>query len=612
MRALKIAFFFILISVSGFSQETVIYNSCLIENNPKSKFEKGAQNADTINLPFFDDFSRYKNIPDTLLWADNNVYINTNYVQTAPSIGVATFDAINSTGNFYPGAFYETNTLSDILTSQAIDLNFPNNKSIFLSFFYMPQGLGDQPETEDSLMLEFLSVDDFKWNKIWSVPGEKQTEFKLVMLQISDEKYLKKGFRFRFSNYTSPGSKIYSSLAGNTDHWHIDYVYLNKNRSEKDTIFHDIAFSSPMLSILKDYQSMPWEHFKTNPEKFMSGKISVQYTNNDNKLRLIDSINFTVTDRYGSSSVQKLEAGAYNVPPSNSSALDVNTDFKFISDASPYEVFDIKANIKTSTFDSVVNNTILYEQSFIDFYAYDDGSAEAGYGLTGTGTKYSSVAYKFKAEKPDNLKSIQMYFNRTIQDASQQYFWLNIWKQNPKTRLPENEPIISIEGKRPEYADELNKFYSYNIPEKLILEDTFYIGWTQTTEDMLNIGLDKNTNSKKKLYFNVSGVWEQSQINGSIMIRPVFGENSVTEINPVEKSILSIYPNPADDILFYKTGDTENINKIIITDIFGRIHIEQSKNTEEKINISRLSPGIYFIEIIQISGKSIKAKFIKI
>ncbi len=586
------------LSLNIFSQEIV---TNIIDNpiiNDKINFNKDGEVADTVELPFWDDFSRSEIFPDVKLWSDSNVFINSNYVATSPSIRVATFDALNKNGELYPEAYFEKLIISDFLTSQPINLNYPGENTIYLSFQYLPQGLADKPEIQDSLMLEFYAPEEFIWNKVWATAGNGNKEFQTAILKISEEKYLKKGFRFRFSNYTSSGTRIYPSLAGNSDQWHIDYVYLNKNRNQKDTIFHDIAFNAPLLSFLNDYQAMPWEHFKTNPEKYVADEISVSYTNNDNTVRLIDSINFVFTDKLGTSGNQKLEGGSYNVPPANSGTLNIVSTYMFNSDSQGFGLFDISANIVTSDFDTTSNNTINYEQSFLDFYAYDDGTAEAGYGLTGTGTKYSSVAYEFSPAKSDKLKSIKIYFNRTIEEASRQYFWLEVRKQNKETGLPEDEPIYSQEGVRPEYDEGLNSFHIYELPETILLDDVFYIGWTQTTEDMLNIGLDKNTNSKNKLFYNINGTWEQSKIDGSIMIRPVFGEKSMANIEDFTTKNIEIYPNPAVDKFFIDLKNNNENYNLKITDITGKTHIKIKNYTNKKpVDISKLSKGIYFVKI---------------
>jgi hypothetical protein len=53
--------------------------------------------------------------------------------------------------------------------------------------------------------------------------------------------------------------------------------------------------------------------------------------------------------------------------------------------------------------------------------------------------------------------------------------------------------------------------------------DVFYVGWKQRSESFLNAGYDVNTPNAGKQFYWLNGEWNQSQVPGSIMIRPVVG-----------------------------------------------------------------------------------------
>ncbi len=69
-------------------------------------------------------------------------------------------------------------------------------------------------------------------------------------------------------------------------------------------------------------------------------------------------------------------------------------------------------------------DTLRFRQKFFNYYAYDDGTAEFGYGLTPTGAQ---LAYKFTLSRRDTLRAIQMYFNKTLTGANERYFHLAVW-----------------------------------------------------------------------------------------------------------------------------------------------------------------------------------------
>ena len=70
--------------------------------------------------------------------------------------------------------------------------------------------------------------------------------------------YFHNSFQFRFRNQ--------ASLYGNNDHWHIDYVKLDKNRSAADVNIHDIAFVYPFPTVLKNFTQLPADQFQDSTD----------------------------------------------------------------------------------------------------------------------------------------------------------------------------------------------------------------------------------------------------------------------------------------------------------------------------------------------------------
>ncbi len=100
-------------------------------------------------------------------------------------------------------------------------------------FLYQAGGLGDSPELNDSLTLQFLAPAENKWYSVWSAEGRYKSEFKPVIITVNQTRFLKKGFQFRFINYASLSpNQNDPSMVGNCDIWNIDYVMIDKNRNE--------------------------------------------------------------------------------------------------------------------------------------------------------------------------------------------------------------------------------------------------------------------------------------------------------------------------------------------------------------------------------------------
>jgi hypothetical protein len=89
------------------------------------------------------------------------------------------------------------------------------------------------------------------------------------------------------------------------------------------------------------------------------------------------------------------------------------------------------------------------------------------------------------------------------------------------------------------------------------------------------------------------------------------GVNNIAQ-NNIE---FSIYPNPANDLLYVNYKSTNSSEKISysVIDIYGRTIINHPEPTEgqQTIDISALAEGVYFIRLTN-SKTTTTTKFIKI
>ena len=132
---------------------------------------------------------------------------------------------------------------------------------------------------------------------------------------------------------------------------------------------------------------------------------------------------------------------------------------------------------------------------------------------------------------------------------------------------------------------------------------TFYIGWEQTTDNLLNIGMDKNLHANEYMHYNVGAGWNNSQFLGSWMMRPILSQKTLPLIVNEKKPIFSIYPNPVHSQL-YVESEGEGCS-LSIYNIQGSI-VKQVclKNRLVTIPVSNLSPSLYIIELSSREGKS--------
>jgi hypothetical protein len=580
----------------------LVKNRIVEDANSSKRFSlKRFDATDTISLPFFDDFSSTTIFPDQRLWTDNYAYINSQFPVNPPTIGVATLDALDQNGALYSNASY-TSFPADKLTSRYINLNFPVDSNIYLSFFYQARGLGHLPKTTDSLLVQFLAPLQNIWKTVWGIPGDSLRPFRQVLIPVNDTAYLHSTFRFRFMNYASLSlSTDDPGRVGDNSDWNIDYVYLNKGRNAHDTLPNDLAITSPLPSLLSYYESIPWNHFTYAADELMaSGKISVNYHYYSTKQS--DSLG---TDR--TLKINSLYTNyKYTFGP-NANNIHAGTTIlyepyyeKLNYDGNDSALFRVTFYLSNYGLNNSSNyrwnDTIRRTQVFKDYYAYDDGTAENGYGLYGVNTQNSMVAYKFFSYKPDSLRAVDIYFNDVFNNANAKLFDLTVWES--QNASPGKILFSKSDTSFYPTFQSRNHFIRYVLDQPVAIQDTFYVGWIQTTDGFLNVGLDVNKVSTSKMFININGSWQMSAIQGSWMIRPVFGKRIITGIpEKIVSASIQLYPNPASDVLYL--NQENNINSqlnLSFYDLSGKLLLS-SITSGDPVNISSLANGLYIVRI---------------
>lgn len=580
-------------------------NPGILKEHMKYRFTKDLVPPDTLNLPFFDDFSGRSIFPEQKNWTDNYVFINNTYSEQQITIGIASFDAIDNTGKMYSTAA-SSGFKADQLTSKPLNLNYTSSDNVFLSFFYEPGGLSDPPEKNDSLTLQFFAPSEQKWYSVWKAEGSQDIRFKPAIIRIDNDRFLKKGFQFRFVNYATLSSDLSDpSMVGNCDLWNIDYVVLNKNRNPADTVFADVAYTLPIRSMLKSNEAMPWKQFRQVYLQEMGAFLPVHYRNNDLITRNITR-NFEIRDVYRNIVVHAFSAGATIISPLTSVDYNASLIYTFNSIYNDSALFRITASLKTDIFDPKANDTMVYYQVFKNYFAFDDGTSEGGYGVNGLGSRNAMVAYRFITATQDTLRAIRICFNDSYLDANKKTFDLMVWDND--NGIPGNM-LYTMEGVSVAQGDALNGFFEYIIPEGVLLNGTFYIGWKQRTESFLNVGYDINTPNSGRQFYWLNGEWRQSQVPGSIMLRPVVGSHllitSINETPDKKLRLKKIWPNPAKDYINIDPGDLKiyGTSYIIINDLNGREVLKVPY--AERVDIASLHEGIYIL-VISVDGKPVE------
>lgn len=552
-------------------------------------------------LPFEDDFSYRETSPADSLWLDDNVFVNTSFGINPRTLGVASFDGLTFEGRAYDLNSTNIDTL-DYLTSQTIDLSNPTD-SVYLTFVYQRGGRGEIPNIGDSLTVEFFSPSANQWNQVWGANGtDNRSAFKFGQVAVHNI-YFQDDFQFRFVNYGNP--------SGAYDMWHIDLVRLDDERNFNDTLFTDRAFTEVHPPLFTDYESIPWFHY-------------TQVFNNDQRIdfptfsfreNLIDPTDTSLDLTLGEYSV-RLDDGSI-VAENLVGRVEYddgrlpNTRYNFslnnfvYQDPAPQlsavDEFEIRASCTWSP-DAEghnLNDTVYKTHAFKNYYAYDDGSAERAYFLENPPSGGAYTLSKYFVWGTDNIRGLYVYFLPSGTDISQNDFKIAIF--DDAGGQPGNLIYESDSNYLPRFT--VNDFYlPYQLDIdtlELLQDETYYIGVKQRTVQRLNIGFDVNRVGKTDLIFGYENDWTQSFRQGTIMMRPYFRytprDFSISE-PALQKAPISIYPNPAQDLLYFSQGGDPNLTYTYeVISLSGSLMM--SGSTSEPAIVSPLKPGVYLVRI---------------
>jgi len=633
MIGLKKYFFLVFLlayNILVFSQSPVVvpldHNPVLRSNKPT--ILKSNTQADAVSLPFFDDFFYYwrSSQPDQNLWVDRYVYINNSYPVLPPSNGVATFDALDADGNVYRGS--SSTFPADTLTSRPILLSQSDN-DVYLSFFYQPQGHGDRPDPGDSLILQFKSYNNEwrtvwkadnrivgnannrkntifewinnEWFAVWETESAESPPFKEVFLCVEGE-YLHEGFQFRFVNYVSLEQDRFNlGRRSNADHWHVDYVRLDRDRHENDAMY-DVAIIAPMKTLIRGYQSIPWNQFPSAIANRLEPMVEMTYRNNNNHDLPVLSRNFTIIeirDDGKNDTIHLPPGGAYDIK-----AGEIITFKQIIINPFEYTpaesaLFEIKGYLITDRNDWKANDTVRFYQFFKDYFARDDGTPESGYGFRNN-AHGCAVACRHETFMPEYLQAVMLYFNQTDNNVSAQYrFRIAVWRDN--NGRPGEQIYLSSKEYKPEAT---GQFTRYDLGRDVFIEKYFWVGWVQVTSGFLNVGFDRSYNDRGNLWYN-TGSWREDTNDGTLMIRPVMGQRkdlpTSAELPAIAANVrVKFFPNPASQLIRIEP-ETDNIvltdYDVEIYDAIGRLNY-RAPYTGDYIDVSEFEQGSYIIRFI--------------
>lgn len=561
-----------------------------------------------LTLPFFEDFSKpFQEIyADTNRWEDSySVWVNDGMAIRPPTINVATFDGLDSAGRAYSSNDILLTGYADNLTSRPIEMGesavaIAQRPSVYLSFFYQWQGNVEAPDERDFLELEFRTAEDNGWVSVMTIFPKEEADparFYDTILQVSGDEYFHDGFQFRFRSY--------GRLSGPYDTWHLDYIYLNKGRDINDLSFPDRAMASQLGPLFGAYRAIPRNHFFSN-EQLTPPTFEIR-----NMKNVEASINFRTEGFFSSTNFESGTTTTHEEVISKATPInitdnvlyanehrtvrmdtlpDINNTQQFPADPGIDSTL-VRLTIALQTGDNIpfnkvapiepdstgdytenyipiqftTNDTISADYVLSSYYAYDDGVAEYAAGLIGPG---NLVAYAFEIDtsytlKQDTLVGFDIYFPPYAITSNQT---VDFFIYHDDNGMP-GELWLRIPSKRV-LRKGINEFQRIEfLPALLIDEKRFYIGWREPVAGDVVVGLDISNDTGEKIFVNTTGSWYQNEdVIGSLMLRPVFGSGTVdirVDVDDKEE-VHSLYPNPTTGVFFIE-GNIRDLKIISLT-----------------------------------------------
>lgn len=575
--------------------------------------------AQSLNLPFFDDFSTATgqpgiDRPDPVRWQPGSgVYLNNTMSINHPTVGMASFDGLAANGLPYVRNNQFAQGYTDTLASRPINLaSLSAADSVYLSFYWQIRGLGDSPDAGDSLTVQFQDRAG-AWRTVWRTEGGvANNNFVQTFIPVSTTAYLHGTFAFRF--------RTYGRTSGPFDTWNIDYVYLNRGRSRSDRFVKDVAVRQPLSPLLKRYTAMPLAQYVINPAAETADSVTTDINNLFNNFNFT-TFRFTVRDVVSGRIVQDVSQTNTALIPSLSSQrksikpTPVTTFGTATRAVLRYKIDLLTTDDQNPSIPGVNlrrNDTISAQAVLDDYYAYDDGTWEFSLQV---GPR-ERVAVRFILNKPDVISGVRAVIVPIRTNQTGQPFVVSVFSN------ANGRPGTAIYQKSftTKYAPNRNGFVDLKFDRGVSVKDTFYVGYQQiSTSDttFLRLGFDRNSPFGSQIFYNGGTNWEQNQrsdafnIQGAFLLRPVMGGKEsglVTAITPEPEppTILQVYPNPTTGLIRWDSRPT----RINVMSVGGRLlHSVEPGRGQQSTDLSHLPDGLYLLRLVE-NDRSVVQKLI--
>jgi len=590
------------------------------------------QRTAALALPFFDDFTLPRDgQPSPLRWqgaaldypdgsgatrryVGGGAYVSNRLAIEPLTRGTATLDGLRANGQPYSAVSASFYSKTDTLTSQAIDLSgLTAGANVYLSYAWQAGTLAGAPAANGSstpvyLTLEFLD-NVGRWNTIWTYNGaNKTTKFRQQIFAVSQAGYFHSGFRFRF--------RAAGNQASSRDAFGVDYVYLNRNRTANDTIFQDIATSRALNSPLQSYTAMPAWQYAAAGSSVLNPAMNTTVNNltpsgNPTPISWLGTVQELTSGGFGGATwltgSQPLLAGVRQVPVQG----DARTaPLPTATTARRYRYTLALQTNETNPL-TLPNDSTYRDLDLADYYAFDDGTAEAFLGLPAINNgPVSYYAYGISAAKNDQVKAIRLapVFNNIPLTQGGENFQsrsvtVAVWADN--NGQPAATPLATQTMTIPNPLPTAGQvFFEIPFATPVAVSGRFYIGFGQTSGgQFLPYGYDLNDiSTAPTLFYNAQNTWSKPTLTtpGTLMVRAVMNNGVLaTQAQQAVNARFGLYPNPAP------TGTTVAVSgpafrRAAVLDVLGRPVWQQPTAEAGQATLrlpATLPGGVYLVQL---------------
>ncbi|MDP5169336.1 MAG: hypothetical protein NWR72_03770 [Bacteroidia bacterium] len=481
--------------------------------------------------PFFDDFSGAIGLPDTTKWFIPSIDFRVPQVVRNSAISPPTPGTIRFDGLRRSGIPYETLEAAagpaDRIVSHYLDIRSAGPSSNFWLYLYVEAaGRCEKPESTDTFRVSLITpTDTFVLAKLSGALAGGKTWLSIPMDQ--------PGY---FSQFTQIVMENNGSLNGLLDVWHVDYVYLGvalpggiNNLDEQGPLR---LLSSPLepyfqfpLRLYNDYpgwQSNYQVEVKQNQPSTFSGTLHGEWRNGVTP----------PTNPYFADVAVTIPANAssnVSIPPYGTQTPDIPGSW--------YASHYLLANN-----DRFAGNDTLVTQVFMDsLIGYDDGVADRSFGLN----RALSFGLRIDLPAADTVTGVWIYFtptvhvnptNNKITYLADKVFRLRIWD----FPHPDSFIVEQVANMKVTYSEE-GQFVRLPLGQEAAVPATFWIGIQQLDDIPLGVGFDQSYDRDSYTYWDSSGIWTNTRLDGVPMIR--------TELKTAYKPVLASIPQAREALL---------------------------------------------------------------